>query len=78
MVGEQRVDQAAGALDLGQLAHPVQVRGALGVEVLARPGGPSISASTTLANSTVCRCGSGSTGSASHASTSVAPRSVMT
>jgi hypothetical protein len=38
VVGEQRVDEAARAFDLGELAHPLQVCAALGVEILG--GGP--------------------------------------
>ena len=37
----------------------------------------TMSASVTFANKIVCRCGSGSTGSASHASTSARPASVI-
>jgi hypothetical protein len=48
---------------------------------LPEPLGPmtatSSSASTTLVNSSVCRCGSASTGSASHAWTSRRPAVVM-
>jgi hypothetical protein len=33
VVGEQHVDQRAGPLERGDLLHPEQVRGALGVQV---------------------------------------------
>jgi len=36
VVGQERVDQVPGALDLGQLAHPLQVGGPLGVQVPLR------------------------------------------
>ena len=62
VVGQQRVDHLAGSADLGQLPHPGRCA-ARWVSRYSSGGRPSISASTTLANSTVCRCGSGSTGS---------------
>ena len=77
MVGKQDAERVPGALEFGELAHPLQVRRALDVQV-AVGGRPSIRASTTLANSSLVRSGSGGTGSASHRSTSVMPASVMT
>ena len=35
MIGQQRVHQAAGPLDLGQFPHALQVGGALGLAILA-------------------------------------------
>ena len=76
MVGQQHVDQRTGPLELGELPHPPMCAARCRSRY-ASAGLPSISASVTFANSTVCRCGSGSTGSASHASTSARPRSVI-
>ena len=39
VVGEQGVDEVAALLELGEFAHPSEVRGALDVEVLL--GGPT-------------------------------------
>ena len=77
MVGEQHAELIGVMFEVGELAHPLQVRRPLLVEVPVS-GWPSIKASTTLANSSLCRSGSGGAGSASHRSTSAMPASVMT
>ena len=76
VVGEQHVEWLPVPLESGEFAHPLQVRRPLDIQVAA--GRPSINASTTLANNSLCRSGSGGTGSASHRSTSAAPTLVMT